>query len=58
MQAIQQAPRRSEDALETRNSQRTRQFDKFEVLAAASEAESLSPMWIADRVLDGEWGRG
>ena len=58
MQPIQPAPRRSEDALEPRHTPRTRQFDRIEVLAAASEAESLSPMWIADRVLDGEWGRG
>lgn len=54
MELKQDAKKRSEDVRDPQDTRRIRQADRFEVLAAASEAESASPTWIADQLSDFE----
>jgi hypothetical protein len=54
MQPNQDTLRRSTDAREPRRTPRVRQADRFEILAAASEAEDVCPIWIADHLSEGE----
>lgn len=54
MQPNQDALRRSTDATDIRRTPRIRQADRFEILAAASEAEDLCPIWITERLSERE----
>lgn len=54
MQPNQDAPRRSTYARELRSRPRIRQADQFEILAAASEAEDICPIWITDHFSERE----
>ena len=40
------------DAFEPRRNLRIRQADRFEALAAATEAENICPFWVMDRLAD------
>ena len=54
MQPNQNTPRPSTDARDLRRTSRIRQADRFEILAAASEAADLCPIWITDRLSERE----
>lgn len=54
MQPIQNARLWSTDARELRRTLRVKQADRFEMMAAASEAEDLCPIWIAERLIESE----
>ena len=54
MQPHQNTPRPSTGALELRRTSRMRQADRFEISAAASEAEDICPIWITDRLSERE----
>lgn len=57
MLPIQNAERHANARPEPRRTLRSRQADAFEALAAASEAEDICTVWIADRLLEREQGR-
>lgn len=55
MQPNHDVLRRSTNARELNRTSRIRQADRFEILAAASEAEDICPIWITDRLSEREW---
>lgn len=54
MQPNQDTPKPSTDACDLRRTSRIRQADRFEIRAAASEAEDICPIWITDRLSERE----
>lgn len=54
MQPIQDPSRLSVDTPDPRFGPRLQQADRFEILAAASEAEGICLIWIADRLAERE----